>query len=719
MSPTPRVLAAAAALVALLVAVMIVVLVFSGGGSPSAREGFVILDGERLDAPFEVRVEGFVITVNGVAGPRVGPIEVEAEDAPPQAPDNDGFAMAAQAREAYLAAGGGDAGLAAAELLLRSHPASPTVAVVGDPAYEIAATDADGLTAAFRFDAPDGVARAVDDSTWEALAAERAAQVRDHLEGGGGVVLSSRGVTMFVPIEAVEGFLGDLDAALALGEAGREAALVELLGAPLLVEEAARDSDSGRLLPIDPSIRSIAYRGRTGSGEGGAPAPAFQAGNSKTPGKKEAYTFATLYHADSTPFEQNLIKEGYQVWIYDKPARGFDAFVATSGTGALYLATHSSPNTVSVQSFPNRASAAREWRRLRNTLRIPRNELTFWNEDNGTWWIDITATGIRNRWQSNDSIVHAASCQGVALSGAFNAREFFAYQPTTTCAIAQPDTTKLWGRWSGEIGDGAFRSATRAFGQGGFSGGFRYVDGSPDGDTVLSPSVVSTQAPDLPVGAEGSVLIGFDAVMDTSTPASASVILSGCARLIAEPSWQFESLISLPVRAERAGETEVRVLWVTTTSPANIHLDGNQTPEDKNGVIENRDDYVFTFNCIVIETETPDPTSTVPPPVTPEPEGTSITTGGDGGTGESTVEVTVLILGGERYPIAQFRIGGVDACDASHYHGGPVVSLEGSEMNDPNQPECGYGKVSELPQETIQVPASVMEAYQQQREALN
>ena len=158
MSRNPRVLAAAAALVALLVAVMIVVLVFSGGGSPSAREGFVILDGERLDAPFEVRVEGFVITVNGVAGPRVGPIEVEAEDAPPQAPDNDGFAMAAQAREAYLAAGGGDAGLAAAELLLRSHPASPTVAVVGDPAYEIAATDADGLTAAFRFDAPDGVA---------------------------------------------------------------------------------------------------------------------------------------------------------------------------------------------------------------------------------------------------------------------------------------------------------------------------------------------------------------------------------------------------------------------------------------------------------------------------------------------------------------------------------------------------------------------------------
>jgi len=145
--------------------------------------------------------------------------------------------------------------------------------------------------------------------------------------------------------------------------------------------------------------------------------------------------------------------------------------------------------------------------------------------------------------------------------------------------------------------------------------------------------------------------------MDTSTPASASVILSGCARLIAEPSWQFESLISLPVRAERAGEAEVRVLWVTTTSPANIHLDGNQTPEDKNGVIENRDDYVFTFNCIVIETETPDPTSTVPPPVTPEPEGTAITTGGDGGTGESTVEVTVLILGGERYPIAQFRIG--------------------------------------------------------------
>src|SRR5690606_20795740 len=197
------------------------------------------------------------------------------------------------------------------------------------------------------------------------------------------------------------------------------------------------------------------------------------------------------------------------------------------------------------------------------------------------WWLAVTPAGISHFWESNDTIVHSASCNGAGLAPAFRAREFFGYAITTSCAIALPDSKRLWERWSGEQGAGEYRSASLAWAQGGFPEGFRYVDGSPDGDTVLSPSVTVASLPDIYVGGEAAVLVGFDAVMDTAPRADQVVEITGCARITVDSQWQFDSLISTQVTADEAGTYLVTVRPEFAQSPATIRLDGNQTPEQR------------------------------------------------------------------------------------------------------------------------------------------
>jgi len=85
---------------------------------------------------------------------------------------------------------------------------------------------------------------------------------------------------------------------------------------------------------------------------------------------------------------------------------------------------------------------------------------------------------------------------------------------------------------------------------------------------------------------------------------------------------------------------------------------------------------------------------------------------------EGFVEVSVLILGGKQYPIEQFIAAPSDACDADHYHSashGPVYSLEGGSITDPNPPACGFGKVRDVQDKNVFVKQSILDAYNSQR----
>jgi hypothetical protein len=76
----------------------------------------------------------------------------------------------------------------------------------------------------------------------------------------------------------------------------------------------------------------------------------------------------------------------------------------------------------------------------------------------------------------------------------------------------------------------------------------------------------------------------------------------------------------------------------------------------------------------------------------------------------STYPVEMLVIGGSYYPKAQFAIGNnpQDVCGAPHYHKHTTAyglraktGADIAQMNDPNPNSCGFGKVSDVPVETV------------------
>lgn len=721
----PRQRAVLGAVVALLIALVIAIPFLLMGGDDAPEAGLVIVDGERLEPPFRVTTSGAEVSVNGVLAASLAPLQTQ-DVAVAQAADNDAYDMVDQARRAYESAGGGEPGEAAALTLLASHPAAPSATVLDEP-RRIEVTDGAGNVASLQLDTPDSIVRAVTDGG-EAAAATTAEEWRALLTEGGGIVTSTTGVTLLVPAAHLEEFVQALDAALALDGAARDTALADVLDAPALIEEHGGTAPSITDY-LEASTRARAIHPVAGDLLGRSVPAVLQAGagNSKTPGKKEGYTlsFTALDDSDRIPYVRALQAEDYNMLIVRNPA-DLRGFAQTSRTGALYNVTHSSPNGLAVVLFPS-ADAMRSYVQLLRDNRLGNDLWYVWQEaaagtveggdtagaHGGNWWLSLRPRGIQAFWRSNDTIVHSASCSGAGLAPAFSAREFFGYAVTTSCAITLPDTQKLWERWSGKDGFGRYRSANRAFAQGGFSGGFRYVDGSTDGDTVLSPSVIIAEAPDLAVGGQGAVLVGFDAVMDVSGNPNFIIEVAGCAVPLGEPVWQFDSLLSRPISAATAGTYTVTVDARYAHSPAGIQLDGNQAPEGiATGVIPNRDPYIFQGRCLA-----PDLTPTTGiDPGTPSLEATAIDFGTVTPVPQTdgpTVEEIVLIIGGEHYPALQFISAQPDACGDFHYHAHqPVRSLEGTVIEvDPDPNNCGFGKLSEVPSETVQWPKDLYDAW--------
>lgn len=677
----------------------------------------VIISGALVAPPYTVAVDGAVVTINGTPAasfaapptPEPQPVDVTVT--------LDAFDLVELARLAYLEAGGGNPGITAvvAALGARSDVAAVT-ATSESGVREVLITDAAGLTLSLIPEPPDSPPREVTDGQRAEAAEEVAAAIDDHLGRGGGLVVGGFGTTIMLPAGDVEELLAATDSAMALDEAQRQIALFGLYEDQAIVDELIEHYEPREAslrpgsAPNLPAPQLISHRpGLDAAGllDGQVAGP-----SAKTPASPKAWVFVTLYWADAQGFINALQKESYEVRIYNfydtaqPPGSGWVGFVSTSRSGAVYFATHSSARGISLQSFANIADARAAYRVL-EPQRVA-GDVYYWQERNGTWWLGATPQGISRNWASADTIVHSASCHSITLAGAFNAREFFGYAPTTSCAIATPDTNRLWMRLTGEDRDGALREASAAFGAGGFSGGFRHQDGSPSDGTVLSPSVVAT-GPLEPfiVGGEGFLFVRFDANMDTASRPSVVLRIEGCIEPIADGQWPVANALTLPVRANAVGEATVTVSAVHARSElGRIALDGNQTPEGKNGVANNRDDYVFKVGCVALIDETPTPTSQIEPP-TSTPEilmGGQLMVGVDGPVAEGFVRVKVLVFGGEHYPLVQFHVAGPDACDADHYHAAVAGSFQGSSTSDPNPTSCGFGRVSEA--EVIEVDVS-------------
>ncbi|MGE3961907.1 MAG: hypothetical protein AB7F65_09530 [Dehalococcoidia bacterium] len=702
----------------------------------------LIASGALVAPPYTVAVDGATVTVNNVPtvsfaappAPEITPVDESAT--------LDAFGLVELARLAYLEAGGGDDGVRAVLAQVGARPDVGDIAAnTRDGVIEIAITDRDGFTASLVPEPPDAAPRNATDGQRTAAAEETATTIRAHLEAGGGLVVSAGGTTILVAADRVEELLQETDAAMTLDGDARREALSALYDDDVIVEEIIEHyeprADAARALP------STLPRGVPGgerearpqliAGAGHYLAPPLldeQAGGlpAKTPASRKAWVFVTLYYTDSQGFIDALSKEGYEVRLYNfynvaQPAgSAWEAFLRTSQSGAVYFATHSSANGIAIQSFAREADASEALGRLRT--QHDAGDIAWWQEANGTWWLNVTPQGIRKNWKSAETIVHSASCHSITLAGSFAAREFFGYEPTTSCAIATPDTNRLWKRLTGEDGRGSLREASTAFGAGGFSAGFRHQDGSPGAGTVLSPAVTGTM-PELPliVGDQSFVLVRFDADMDTSVQPTLVLDVEGCASRIGDGQWPFANTITVPVQANEPGTATVRVHWRYTASErGRIALDGNQAPANSNGVAQNRDDYVFEFNCVTSFDLTATPITELPTetPVTATPAAASTqVTVGDGyivvfdlsePAREGYVRLEVLVHKGEHYPVIQFTVALPDACEKEHYHAASAVSLEGSTTLDPNRPACGFGTTDEVDLLVVDVPQAVIDA---------
>lgn len=69
------------------------------------------------------------------------------------------------------------------------------------------------------------------------------------------------------------------------------------------------------------------------------------------------------------------------------------------------------------------------------------------------------------------------------------------------------------------------------------------------------------------------------------------------------------------------------------------------------------------------------------------------------------VDIEVLVIDGQCYPVSQFHVAEPDACGERHWHwnGSPVVSFTDTKKNDPNTSGCGFGTVGELTPQAITV----------------
>ena len=80
-----------------------------------------------------------------------------------------------------------------------------------------------------------------------------------------------------------------------------------------------------------------------------------------------------------------------------------------------------------------------------------------------------------------------------------------------------------------------------------------------------------------------------------------------------------------------------------------------------------------------------------------------------------TADALVLEIGGLHYPLFQFRDVAPDACGERHWHGDEVWPIPVTEdtvpITDPSPFECGFGKVSEVPEKTIVVTRDDLEAF--------
>lgn len=360
----------------------------------------------------------------------------------------------------------------------------------------------------------------------------------------------------------------------------------------------------------------------------------------ETPDSNKAVLFqpATwLLGNDSGPLKDVADHQNYNYVELNDDSANVLSFCNLSGVGILQIgATHGSDSgrlmleaykvdTVDLNNpDTNTAKWLLSWLNLR-TQGFGRDEIRPVAGENSRGiryvGIDITETGIRNRWTGANSIVFVGACYSMKLrfSEAFNPREYFGYWWISNGVLVRHDATLLFNRMDGVNGIG-LRPAGDAFDEGGFSplqekngkrfGEFRHAS-TADGRTTLAPAVLEfdPSGTELMCGSQYEGHVTFDTKMDTTIPAAQVVDFqdNSCNVAMQDQRWSSDNRIdfTLVVPGYCDGSTTLKVVSTNALSQNNQReLDGNQNPAGSDGRGPNQDDWVSkenpctpTLNC--------------------------------------------------------------------------------------------------------------------------
>jgi len=241
------------------------------------------------------------------------------------------------------------------------------------------------------------------------------------------------------------------------------------------------------------------------------------------------------------------------------------------------------------------------------------------------WVVYLTADGLRQIFTKGElGIVVNDGCNSKDLSSDFNADSYFGHSACTDSGVNNSDLNVLFQRdLSGA--NGLVRRSTLGVidtGPTGFSPIFQAdpsaVANSPLSVT-LSPAVDSVSP--LPGGTVSTVsaaaVVDFDTEMNTSINPSQIVSVKGCGASIDSEEWgsataksvaTWDADLTIPANETGTLTFTVHSHFAKSKSPADIRLDGNQSPSPQNGEAPNGTDYVWTAKCDTTNPSPPTPT---------------------------------------------------------------------------------------------------------------
>ncbi len=316
----------------------------------------------------------------------------------------------------------------------------------------------------------------------------------------------------------------------------------------------------------------------------------------------EPYAWDINYHAQSV--QDAALHQTYSYTEYvenstpsNTPTVTLNDFISemsSTDIGLFFIHSHGGTTCIAIESFPETPEGMTERDSRFDdyiTSGINSSYISKASTEN-SYCICLSSSGI-NHWCSNldNSIVYAKGCHTSGLNSNWNSLVALGYDETISGLAGVDDFFK---RMDGTKDRGPLntrRSVNEAH------AGIDHLVATGNDNVVLSPIVLNHEPKNKKLVEEGQVgFVEFDCEMDTSKPANIVVSITGTVGQLSNISWVNNHRIEFTVsNLVEFSNVDFKVNASNAISEHNSSkLDGNNNPNQKNGVGPNGDFYNWT-----------------------------------------------------------------------------------------------------------------------------